>query len=169
MVYNIVIMNEFDVDRIINMTDLQKLSLIKLKRLGSPLFVMDRRAKRRGGGFVILDIESYRELRRFGAGSKSAKPSRKVRARRLEVDFRSLGLLWDRPEMKNSDFLTCLKDSSHREHGWAMRRLLENAQSSVVTSILTLDELRESMGCLTLRPVFRKAWENAIRYWSESP
>lgn len=44
-------------NNIISMTDLQKLSLKKLRTMKLPLFVLDRKSKK--GGFVIQDLESF--------------------------------------------------------------------------------------------------------------
>lgn len=40
---------------IISMTELQKLSLKKLRKMKLPLYVLDRKSK--GGGFVIMDLD----------------------------------------------------------------------------------------------------------------
>lgn len=42
---------------IISMTELQKLSLKKLRSKELPLYVLDRKSKK--GGFVIVDLESF--------------------------------------------------------------------------------------------------------------
>lgn len=133
------------------MTELQKLSLKKLQKSRLPLFVLDRKSKR--GGFVILNLKSYEELK------KSQTPA----------DYRAMGLLWDRLDLSNEDFHARLKDPGHVEHLWAGRRLLEYARSSVVKEILSLEEIREILSRVRLRPIFQEAWSRAVHYWTQNP
>lgn len=153
-------MADIDIKKTISMTELQKLSLKQLRRRGTPLFVLDRRSNE--GGFVILDLSAYERLRHIGEGGLSvSEPSFEG------VDFRARGLLWDRSDITNEMFALMLKDPSHPEHFWALKRVMEYAPSRDVTSWLSLGVLREALSGIRLRPPFQEAWEHAVHYWTE--
>lgn len=147
-------------DHVISMTELQKLSLKKLRKTRLPLVVVDQKSKRKG--FVILDYPSYEILK------NPVKQIMSVHAapKKME-DYRKSGLLWDRPDVSSASFHSFLKDPSHQEYPWAFQRLLEYARSSVVTKILSLEELKYGLSRVTLRPIFQEAWSRAVHYWSQ--
>lgn len=142
-------------DRIISLTELQKLSLKKLRKVGAPLFVMDIKSRRKA--YVILDMESYDAM--------VGHPNMGSRI----YPFRDMGLLWDRSKLSDQDFFVMLMDPNHREHPWAMKRLLEYAPSHVVTRLFSLEDLRKALKGVRLRPIYAKAWSHAIHYWSQNP
>lgn len=91
---------------IISMTELQKLSLKKLRKMKLPLYVLDRKSK--GGGFMISPVTSGEETKTENASPLKATP----------LDYRRLGLLWDHPSMTNEEFHEALKnlfDKFHKE------------------------------------------------------
>lgn len=155
-----------DSDQIISMTELQKLSLKKLRELTLPLFVLDQKSKKKG--FVILDVKSFEKtIRRH----KRNRESTGVPMKRIEETpgYRSMGLLWDRLDLSNEQFQVLLKDPNRGEHLWAVKRLLEYAPSTLVTRVLSLSELQEVLKRIRLRPIFQEAWRHAVYYWSKNP
>jgi hypothetical protein len=142
-------------DRVISMTELQKLSLRKLREMRLdevPLVVRD--LKRRQGRFVILDHDAYERLVGSAPAPADAAP-------RLEdVPFAEHGLLWDRPTMTDERFAAILGDPADPDHRWAWSRALERLPSRVVTSAVGLAELRARVAAARLRPVTRRAWES---------
>lgn len=160
-------MANINLDQIISMTDLQKLSLKRLRKTKLPLLVVDQKSKRKG--FVILDYPSYEamtvpvEPSPASVQTPSAKRTSKV------SDYRNMGLLWDRPDLTNDEFHRRLKEPSHPEYGWAFRRLLEYARSSTVTRLMTLQEIKSGLETVRLRPFFQETWNHAVQYWSQRP
>ena len=149
------------VERVISMSELQKLSLKKLRALRlseTPLVVSD--LKRHARRFVILDHRAYEDLRR-GAGGPKAHPTRA-----WDLDFASHGLFWDRPTLTNERFSAMLRDPDDPEYGWAWARVLERIPSRLVTRAIGLDELRRLVPTLKLRPRTRAAWEGALEFWT---
>lgn len=138
---------------IISMTDLQKLSLKKLRKMKLPLFVLDQKSK--SGGFVIQEMDSH----------SVTSPQKKE----IVPDYKSLGLLWDRPDLSNKKFNRLIKKFDTQENSWAARRLLERAPSALVTKLFSLNELNQILNHIKLRPVFQEAWENAVHYWTQNP
>lgn len=138
------------------MTELQKLSLKKLRKKDLPLYVLDRKSKK--GGFVIVDLESFEK--------KTTPPSRKNSS---PLDYKKMGLLWDHLSMTNEEFHRALKDPSSEDYSWVARRFLERVSSMKVKEVLSLDELKAILSKVKLRPVFQEAWSHAIHYWSENP
>ena len=151
-------------ESVISVAELQKLSIKRLRRLKTPLVVMDRKSKKRG--FVILDWEGYETLQ--GMPREKAAPA-PVRSRGKPFPFRKMGLLWDRPDLTDRAFETRLHDPRHAEHRWAQRRIFEHAPSAVVTRYYSLAELREALNHIRLRAPLQEAWQHAVRYWSENP
>ncbi len=148
-------------DNIISMTELQKLSLKKLRKRRLPLFVIDRKSKK--GGFVIVDAEQYRKP------PVRSQPTSGTIPKKMGIpDYRNMGLLWDRPDLSNEDFDNRLKDEHHYENVWAVTRLLERARSEWVKKILSLEELQRVFPKVRLRPPFQEAWSRAIHYWTET-
>src|SRR3989338_8891098 len=143
---------------VISMTELQKLSLKKLRKRKLPLFVIDRKSKK--GGFVIVDAGQYRQT-----PVRSQPPSRNVPIKMEIPDYRNMGLLWDRPDLSNRDFHKRLKDERHNENICAVTRLLDRARSDWVKKILSLEELQRVFPKVRLRPPFQEAWSHAIHYW----
>lgn len=145
-------------DRVISMTQLQKLSLRKLRAMRleeAPLLVLDN--KRREGRFVILDHETYERLIRGGEA---------VRSEGLDdIDFASHGLFWDRPTMTNERFAAILSESRDPDHRWAWARVLERLPSRVITRAVGLDDLSRIVSIAAPRPRVRHAWEEAIEFW----
>jgi hypothetical protein len=137
------------------MTELQKLSLKKLRKMKLPLYVLDRKSK--GGGFVISDLKNPE-----GPPPSSGKIS-------APLDYRAMGLLWDHPSMTNEEFQKALKDFSSENHDWIARRFLERVPSMRVKDVLSLEELRAILARVTLRPYFQEAWNRALHYWSQTP
>ncbi len=140
---------------IISMTELQKLSLKKLRKTKLPLFVLDQKSK--CGGFVIQEMGKLQNQLPFKQ-KKEAIP-----------DYRTLGLLWDRPDLSNEKFNQLIKKFDIQENSWAARRLLERAPSALVTKLFSLDELTQILNYVKLRPIFQEAWENAVHYWTQNP
>jgi len=143
---------------IISMTDLQKLSLKKLRKKELPLYVMDRKSKK--GGFVIVDHEKFEQL-----SNPIEAPVLPIKEA-LVQDYRQMGLLWDQPSMTNEEFHKALKDPSSKNHDWVARRVMERVSSMKVKEILSLDELKAILSRVKFRPVFREPWILAINYWS---
>jgi len=141
---------------IISMTQLQKLSLKKLRKMKLPLYVLDRKSK--GGGFMISPVASSEETKTGNASPHKAAP----------LNYRRLGLLWDHPSMTNEEFHEALKNSSSTDHDWVARRFLERVPSTIVTSILSLGELKAMVAHVKIRPIFQEAWNHAVQYWTQT-
>lgn len=142
------------------MTELQKLSLKKLRKMRLPLYVRDQKSGR--GGFMVVDIQTF---------EKSLDPEKNIqRVKEVKVipDYRQMGLLWDQAGMTNQKFHRALKVFNNPENHWAARRFLERAPSTLVKEIFSLSELKEIIATIPLKPVFQKAWEHAIHYWSKN-
>ncbi|MBI4126671.1 MAG: hypothetical protein HY465_04180, partial [Deltaproteobacteria bacterium] len=125
-------------DKTISVTELQKISLKKLRQQRGPLVVLDRKSKKRG--FVILDLETYQGLTQSlpAVTTPATKKGSKT-------DFRSRGLLWDRPAMTNREFSARLKDPHHQEYAWAVKRFFEYAPSKLVTEVLSLEDIQTAL------------------------
>jgi hypothetical protein len=144
------------------MTELQKLSLRKLREMRldeTPLVVRD--IKRRRSRFVILDHDSYRRL------LEPAPERRRGHDVPLDLDFAGHGLFWDRPEMTNVGFARLLVDPARPDHGWAWSRMLERLPSRTITRTFGLAALRRGVAAASLRPRTRRAWENALEFWTK--
>ena len=146
-------MDNIHKDHIISMTELQKLSLKKLRMMRFPLFVLDKKSK--GKGFVIQALGQEPKI--------TLKKPVKI------LDYKKMGLLWDHPTMTHKSFHEALKNPKHPEHVWVARRFLERAPSSIVKNILSLDELKGMLDHIKLKPYFQEAWEDAIHYWTDNP
>ena len=149
-------------DRVISMTELQKLSLKKLREMRldrSPLVVRDVKRDRRW--FVILDHRTYGRL----AGG--ARGLAEEAAGLPEIDFAGQGVLWDRPAMTNERYVEILGDPGHPEHLWAWTRAFERLSSRVITRAMGLEQIRGLLALIHLRPRLRRAWEGAIDFWTE--
>ena len=147
------------------MTELQKLSLKKLRKMKTPLFVMDKKSNKQG--FVILEIAAFEKALKTQREEKrtETKETKKI------PDYRTMGLLWDRSDITNDRFHALLKKSVEAEEWeriWAARRLLEYAPSMVVKEIFSLDELKEILSKVKLKPFYQEAWNHAVHYWSEN-
>jgi hypothetical protein len=142
---------------VISMTELQKLSLKKLRKMKLPLYVLDRKSK--GGGFMISPVDSGEETK-----TENAPPLKKA----APLDYRRLGLLWDHPSMANEEFHEALKNPYSTDHDWVARRFLERVPSTIVTDILSLGELKTMVAHVKIRPVFQEAWNHAVQYWTQS-
>lgn len=136
--------------QIISMTELQKLSLKKLRKKKLPLYVMDRKSKKK---IFMITVPGKADT---PAGA--AVP-----------DYRGMGLLWDRADLTNEGYHRRLKDGNHPENPWAVTRLLERARSDWVKSLITLDELKKFFPRVRLRPPYQEAWSRAIHYWTQTP
>jgi hypothetical protein len=148
-------------DRVISMTELQKLSLRKLREMRldrAPLVVRDVKRDRRW--FVILDHATYGRL----AGGPEDRPPKGLDLR--EIDFCGQGLLWDRPSMTNERFAEILADPGEPEHPWAWGRAFERLPSRLLTRAVGLEQLRRIVSVVSVRPRLRRAWEGAIDFWS---
>ncbi len=143
------------------MTELQKLSLKKLRRHRLPLFVLDRKSKR--GAFVILDEVTFRCLDQAERVPRK-NPPRSLLAR---FDFRGRGLLWDRPDLSNRQFVKIIKDPHHPEHPWAIARILERLPSPEVLKLFSIEEISAMLALAPVRASFRKPWEHAIEYFHQ--
>ena len=161
-------MKGVNLDNLISMTELQKLSLRKLRKRKTPLFVMDFKSKR--GGFVVMSMEHYEKAGGagdlFGAGPSAARSTKRVNP---IPDYRAMGLLWERPGLSNKKFHELLHDARQKENAWALQRLLEYAPSRLATSVLSLQELKAAIARIRLKPFYREAWTHAVHYWSENP
>lgn len=149
-------------DRIISMTELQKLSLRKLREMRldeAPLVVRDM--KRRRSRFVILDHRAYERLVEGDAGGTTPVPGLD------DVDFADMGLFWDRPTMTNERFAHILRKRDHAEHRWAWARSLERLPSRLITRSISLADLRRVLTEVKLRSRIGDAWRNAIEFWTE--
>ncbi len=156
---------KIDPGRILSVTQLQKLSVKKLRKKGSPLFVMDLKSKRKV--FVILDMDTFENISGRERAEKISRAD--VQKTGSRADYRKLGLLWDRRDLANVAFQNILDDAKNRDHPWAVRRLLEYAPSFLVTKMLSLATLEDAIETIPLRPLFKEAWSHAIQYWSENP
>lgn len=146
-------------DRVISVTQLQKLSLRKLRAMRleeAPLAVRDN--KRRERLFVILDHDTYERLIQ---GAQALRPEGLE-----DIDFAGHGLFWDRPTMTNERFAATLSDSNAPDHRWAWARALERLPSRVVTRAVGLEALSGLVSMAAPRPRVRRAWEEAIEFWS---
>ena len=153
-------------EHVISMTELQKLSLKKLRKTKLPLIVVDQKSKRKG--FVILDYPSYEALAM--PVSKPTEIISKPPAEGQEAaapDYRKMGLLWDRPDLTDQEFQQRLKDPSHWEHVWAASRFLERIPSQKALQLHTPDEIESFLKVARIRSFFRKPWENAFQYWHQ--
>ena len=159
-------MGDINIDNLISMTALQKLSLRKLRKRTTPLFVMDFKSK--CGGFVLLSMEAYEKMGKGGAIVKPESGS-VSESSAASPDYRAMGLLWDRPGMSNEEFHGLLHDFQRKENAWALKRLLEYAPSKFVTRVLSLSELKSAMDRIQLKPFYQEAWSHAVHYWSENP
>ena len=143
----------------ISMTELQKLSLKKLRKMQLPLYVRDQKSLR-NKGFVVMDIQMFENL---GAG----QTIQQIKEVKTIPDYRRMGLLWDQAGMTNEEFHQALKAFQEPENYWAARRFLERAPSILAKEIFSLSELQYIIDTIRLRPIFQKAWEHAIHYWSK--
>lgn len=151
-----------DHKNIISMTELQKLSLKKLRKMKLPLYVLDKKSK--GGGLVIQPLENFSE----GALRPNRFPNRSKEMTGMS-DYRKLGLLWDRPDLSNRAFHKLIRNYYLEENQWAARRILERCPSLLVKNIYSLDDLKKILQKVKLRPIFQEMWENAVHYWSQNP
>jgi len=158
-------MDNIDAKNILSVTQLQKLSLKKLRKYRMPLFVMDFKSKRRI--FVILDAQTFEGMESAASGifGNNSPPKDKTISC---IDYRAMGLLWDRPGTTNAEFHKMIKDPRCKEHAWAIKRLLEYAPSTIVTHLISLEELQSSLKNIPLRPYYREAWNHAIHYWTKN-
>lgn len=143
------------------MTELQKLSLKKLRKLHLPLFVLDRKSKRQA--FVILDEATFRGL--SPAVPDLPQPASSPAA--MEYDFRGKGLLWDRPDLSNEAFAKILADPNHPDYRWAASRILERLPSEEVLRLFSLEQISTWLNRAPLREAFRKPWEHALEYFRQ--
>lgn len=127
-----------------------------------PLFVLDRKSKK--GGFVIQDLKAYEST----ANQEEVLKKPFIRGTVAPLDYRALGLLWDQPSMTNEEFHKALKYPASDDHAWVARRFLERVPSRKVTEVLSLDELKEILSHVKLRPIFQEAWRHAVQYWSQT-
>ena len=140
---------------VISMTELQKLSLKKLRKMKLPLYVLDRKSK--GGGFMISPVDAGKETVATAASSPKSAP----------LDYRRLGLLWDHPSLSNEEFHEALKNPSSKDHDWVARRFLERVPSTIVKDVLSLGELKTMLAQVKIRPIFQEAWNHAVQYWTQ--
>ncbi len=155
-------MPSIDIDRVITMTELQKLSLKKLRAMRlseAPLVVLDRKRDERR--FVILDHDSYTRLLAVGECAERPPPGLD------NVDFIHHGILWDRRGMSNPEFAAILADPAGPEYRWAWGRALERLPARVVTRSVGLADLRRLISFVRMRPRVRAAWEGALEFWTE--
>jgi hypothetical protein len=145
----------------VSMTELQKLSLKKLRQKNLPLIVMDMKSKK--GGFVILDYETFLNLKEKKKDEKLPLPSPSLK----QYDFRKKGLLWDYPEISNEEFAKRLKNTKHPEHIWAISRLLERLPSKEILKFFTIMEIKAMLEKANVRDFVRKPWEHAITYYHQ--
>ena len=148
------------------MTQLQKLSARKLAKYGTPLYVMDLKSKRKI--FIIVDENAFEQIMQKQQKQVRERHERPNAAEDVP-DYRSMGLLWDHPNMTNQEFQARLKNPDHPDNPWAVKRLMEYAPSRFVTKIFSLAELARNIQLVSLRPVFKEAWSHAIQYWSKNP
>ena len=125
----------------------------------APLVVLDR--KRNQGRFVILDHGTYERLVRGKAGTTTGAVTIE------DIDFAHHGIFWDRPTMTNARFAAILNDPEHRQYHWAWARVLERLPSRIITRAVPLAYLRRLTSLVRLRPRIRRAWEDAIEFWTE--
>lgn len=145
----------------ISMTELQKLSLKKLRKMKLPLYVLDRKSK--GGGFMISSLDTDEE-----PIISTSKRSNASVMKSNALDYRRLGLLWDHPSLSNEEFHEALKNPSSGDHDWVARRFLERVPSTIVKEVLSLGELKTMLSHVKIRPAFQEAWNHAIQYWSKT-
>lgn len=156
-------MDRMTPQQVITLTELQKLSLKKLRnsKLGErPLLVIDRKTGIRA--FVIID---YRAFERLTSVELDVKPRSKKGA--SSFDFHGRGLLWDRPQMTNREFAKALSDPDHLDHVWAISRLFERLISDEILKLFSISDIRAMLGRTRVRGEIRRAWENAIEYWGK--
>ena len=153
----------FNIENILSITELQKLSLKRLRRMRPPLLVLDKKSKKKG--FVILDMKGFEALKR--SHDLPTAPTLSPQKASSLPDFRGQGLLWDRPTMTNRDFWHRLRDKNHEEHDWSARRLFEYAPSPFITQHFTLVEIDSMISSLKLRSPFQEAWTHALHYWTQ--
>lgn len=155
--------------QILSMTELQKLSLKRLRQLdlaAQPLLVMDRKSDRKA--FVIVDYETFLHGREGGDLEERGREKQKEKGDVLgHYDFRSRGLFWDRPELTNRQFVAWLKDPRHTEHVWAISRLLERLPSQEMVRLFSLSVVVEMLKHARIREAIRRPWEHAIHYWRQ--
>ncbi|GEM_PF-3588864 len=147
-----------DPKSIISMTELQKLSLKKLRKTKLPLFVLDRKSK--SGGFVIThEASQSKQLKKL----YPLKYFPQLNA----YDFKAIGFFWDRPDMSNKKFISILKNETHSEYVWAISRLLERLSSQEVVKLFPLSTISEMLNQSKVRTFVRRPWEHAIHYFHQ--
>ncbi|HBF13027.1 MAG TPA: hypothetical protein DDW49_06520 [Deltaproteobacteria bacterium] len=132
------------------MTELQKLSLKKLRRAKLPLFVVDQKSKR--GGFMI------------SAYPAKDTPSPSFKALLDRYDFKGKGLFWDRPDQSNKKFFLILKNPKSPEYEWAVTRLFERLPSHELLKIFPLSTLSTLLKRAKVRDFIRRPWEHAFEF-----
>lgn len=150
-------------EQVISLTELQKLSLKKLrnsKLSERPMLVIDRKTGIRA--FVIID---YRAFERLTSVELESQPKSKKVVKAF--DFRGRGLLWDRPQMTNREFAKVLSDPDHLDHVWAVSRLFERLASDEILNLFSISSIEAMLGRARVRGAVRRAWENAIEYWGK--
>ncbi len=151
-------------NQIINITELQKISAEKLRRIDSskkPLIVMD--AKRKTGIFVLVDFKTYEQMQQGPVVPKEAStPAIKF----TDFDFAARGLFWDDATITNKQFCNILKDKTNPRYSWAVTRLFERLSSKEILSLFSTNFIREMLKEARPRGSIKQAWEEALEYWN---
>ncbi len=152
-------MVNFNSDQIISMTELQKLSLKKLRKMKLPLYVLDRKSEE--GGFAITHLEAAPPSTKLSISHKKAKLPLS------RFDFKGRGLFWDRPSLSNHRFTQILQNPDDPEFPWASTRVLERLRSAEALKLFTWDQIRDLLKKSNLRHFAKKPWEHALAYYDQ--
>ncbi len=143
---------------VISMTELQKLSLKKLREMKLPLFVLDQKSKE--GGFVVTSYS--KEITELPEQNSAVT---KCRALLNSYDFKSKGLFWDRPDLSNKKFSLILRNPKHPEYEWGISRFLERLSSEEILTLFPLPTIQEMLKRAKIRDFIRSPWEHAVNYF----
>lgn len=148
----------------ISMSELQKISLKKLAKLSnnnSMLWLVDHKSKNHKA-YVIIDYDSLQQK----LGPNQSLPP-KPTAIAKNIEFKKLGLFWDRPQMTDALFKSILSSSHHVDHTWAIIRLFERVPSELLIKHFSKEELAFWLGKVKLKKSLHLAWQHALNYWQQ--
>ncbi len=73
--------------------------------------------------------------------------------------------LWDY-DLSPTQFGVILKDKDHPQHAWLIGRILQYARWEDIWRYLKIDQIREVLPQLKIRPQLKRCWEIAIARWT---
>ena len=81
------------------------------------------------------------------------------------MNSNELYFIWDY-DLPLSEFQNILKNKEHARYFWLITRILEYARWDDIWRYLSIDQIKEILPRLKLRPSLKKCWEVAIERWS---